>query len=83
MTHDGELSGNIIRDMWQGNYHNFKEFFGLDNQQSMGDFTWGLMGFMGIVMIGMLLVTIRDEIVDMKRDRSIFHQFAFVKGKWG
>lgn len=82
MTHEEE-SGNIIRDSWHGNYANFKSTFGLDNQQSMEDFMWGMMGLMGIIMIGMLLVTIREEIVDMKRDRSIFHQSAFAKVVFG
>jgi len=83
LTHEGDVSGNIIRDSWQGTYHGFKSMFNLHEQQNMEDFMWGMMGLMGIIMIGMLLVTIREEIVEMKRDRSIFHQFEFVKVVFG
>ena len=79
MTHDGELSGNIIRDTWQGNYHNFKSFFNLHEQSNMEDFMFGLLGLAGVIMAGMVVVMIREEIVEMRKEISVLKQWKFVK----
>ena len=83
MTHEGDVSGNIIRDSWQGNYHNFKSFFNLHEQSNMEDFMFGLLGFAGVVMALMVIVMIREEIVEMRKEISVLKQWKFVKVVFG
>jgi len=79
LTHDGDFSGNIIRDTWQGNYHNFKTFFNLHEQGNMEDLMFGLLGLSGFLIAGMVIATIHEEIRDMKKEISVLKQWKFVK----